>query len=415
MWRVVMASSQDSSNSSLPSAKRPKRLCHFDDSWPKEFKGIKKSSLGDTFARCVLCNSDFSIGHGGRNDVTAHVKGKRHNDIATAAGSSKSVSSYFSQPASQKTISAEARWALFIAKHNVAFLSSDHATHLFRKMFPDSEIASKFGCGRTNTTAIVKEALAPHYLAKTVRSMSTAFSLLMDESNDKTDKSCIILVRSLNEELGDVCTRFLDMPVVNIGSASNLFEALKSSLQKQGLNFNKAVAFMSDNTNVMKGARSGVQKLISHENPSLYDVGCICHLADLSVKAGMKVLAVDIDQLFVDIFYFFRNSSKRKQDFEDPWESLFTTEPEIILKHCPMRWLSLPRCVGRYLKQYNGLVSYFQSCSEAESSKVLSIVKRLENPLTRPLLLFLSYILPSMDPFLVCFKGLMRIPHVSCT
>ena len=100
-------------------------------------------------------------------------------------------------------------------------------------MFPDSEIASKFGCGRTKKTAIVKEAFAPHYLAKTVRSMSTAFSLLMDESNDKTDKSCIILVRALDEELGDVCTRFLDIPVVNIGSASNLFEALKSSLQKQ--------------------------------------------------------------------------------------------------------------------------------------------------------------------------------------
>ena len=103
-----MASSQDSSNSSLPSMKRPKRLCHFDDSWPKEFKGIKKSSLGDTFACCVLCNSDFSIGHGGQNDVTAHVKGKRHNDITKVAGSLKSVSSYFSQPASQKTISAEA-------------------------------------------------------------------------------------------------------------------------------------------------------------------------------------------------------------------------------------------------------------------------------------------------------------------
>ena len=69
---------------------------------------------------------------------------------------------------------------------------------------------------------------------------------------------------------------------------------------------------MSDTTNVMKGARSGVQKLIKNEIPALYDVGCICHLADLTVKAGLEALPVDIDQLFIDIYYF-HHSSKRKQ------------------------------------------------------------------------------------------------------
>ncbi len=55
----------------------------------------------------------------------------------------------------------------------------------------------------------------------------------------------------------------------------------------------------------MNGAISGVQKLIKNEHPNLYDVGCICHLADLTVKAGMCTLPLDIDQLFVDIFFFF--------------------------------------------------------------------------------------------------------------
>ena len=38
---------------------------------------------------------------------------------------------------------------------------------------------------------------------------------MMDESNDKTDKSCIILVRVIDSEKGETCTRFLDMPVIN--------------------------------------------------------------------------------------------------------------------------------------------------------------------------------------------------------
>jgi len=52
---------------------------------------------------------------------------------------------------------------------------------------------------------------------------------------------------------------------------------------------------MSDNTNVVKGARSGVQKLIHNECPHLYEVGRICQLADLTIKAGMKTLPIDVD------------------------------------------------------------------------------------------------------------------------
>ncbi len=138
---------------------------------------------------------------------------------------------------------------------------------------------------------------------------------------------------------------------------------------------------MSDTTNVMKGARSGVQKLIKSENRFLYDSGCICHLADLTIKAGMKSFPVDIDQLFIDVFYHIKHSSKRKQEFNDIWYSLFTSEPEEILKHCTTRWLSLLRCVGRYISQYDGLKSYFLSCDD-QTDQVRSIISRLENPLT---------------------------------
>ena len=85
---------------------------------------------------------------------------------------------------------------------------------------------------------------------------------------------------------------------------------------------------MSDTTNVMKGARSGVQKLVKDENPHLYDVGCTCHSADLTLKAGMMTLAVDIDQLFIDIFFHFFHTSKRKQEFTDLWCSLFSSKPK---------------------------------------------------------------------------------------
>ena len=78
----------------------------------------------------------------------------------------------------------------------------------FSERCSQTELAKNFSCARTKTTAIVKKALAPHFTQRVIESitMSTSapFSLMMDESNDKTDKSCIILLRLLDPQLGEV-------------------------------------------------------------------------------------------------------------------------------------------------------------------------------------------------------------------
>ena len=103
------------------------------------------------------------------------------------------------------------------------------------------------------------------------------------------------------------------MPVVNIGTASNLFHAFEECLGKHhGLDFSKVLSFMSDTTNVMKRVRSGVQKLINNRNPFMPYAGCICYLADLAVKAGMRALPVGVEQLFVDIFYIIFSIAARE-------------------------------------------------------------------------------------------------------
>ena len=74
--------------------------------------------------------------------------------------------------------------------------------------------------------------------------------------------------------------------------------------------------------------------------------------------------------------------SKRTQEFADLWCSLFTTEPEIIIKHCSTRWLSLLHCVGRYLNQLDGLKSFFRStnketCNENTTCELCTKMNRL--------------------------------------
>lgn len=56
------------------------------------------------------------------------------------------------------------------------------------------------------------------------------FGLLCDESTTRgTEKEFVTLVRIFEEE--SVVTKFLAMPVVNIGTAANLFESLNAVLR----------------------------------------------------------------------------------------------------------------------------------------------------------------------------------------
>ena len=99
------------------------------------------------------------MSHRGRNDVTSHEKTDHHKEMEKEA---KSLSSFFRPQTQQSVIKAETLWSVFTVKHNLAFLTSDHATAcmIFKEMFTDSEIAKKNSCSHTKTTDIVKNALA---------------------------------------------------------------------------------------------------------------------------------------------------------------------------------------------------------------------------------------------------------------
>jgi len=62
---------------------------------------------GDSYARCTYCASDFNITHGGGNDVTTHVRGKHHKEMAEVTSSTRSIASYYRPQTLQSVIEAE--------------------------------------------------------------------------------------------------------------------------------------------------------------------------------------------------------------------------------------------------------------------------------------------------------------------
>ena len=106
---------------------------------------------------------------------------------------------FFSQINHQSPLKLKPAGLCLLLNTNLTFLSSEHAAKLFPIMFLDSQISKKYACSCTKCTAFVKEALAPYFTKSLI---NNPFSLLIDQSNDRKNKACIILVRVLDPDIG---------------------------------------------------------------------------------------------------------------------------------------------------------------------------------------------------------------------
>ena len=92
------------------------------------------------------------------------------------------------------------------------------------------------------------------------------------------------------------------------------------------------------------------------------------------MQAGVKVLPIDVDDFFVDLFYYFDKSAKRKEEFHE-------------------------------FQEFTALHAYFDHVSESDqSSRVMRLNQHLKSPLTKLVLLFLEFALDSMCKFNAVFQ-----------
>ena len=64
--------------------------------------------------------------------------------------------------------------------------------------------------------------------------------------------------------------------------------------------------YSADNCNVMFGKHNSVLSRVREKtNGQVFDMGCICHIVNLCAGAAVKSLGLPVDDLLIDIFYFF--------------------------------------------------------------------------------------------------------------
>ena len=65
------------------------------------------------------------------------------------------------------------------------------------------------------------------------------------------------------------------------------------------------MGFSSDNCNVMIGRNNSVLTRVRAMNENVFDMGCVCHLANICVSKAVKTLPLPVDDLLTDVFFHF--------------------------------------------------------------------------------------------------------------
>ena len=123
----------------------------YNDEWASLYP-IRLANGNEFVFYRIPCKKNISCSHQGLADVKQHCNGKVHMKMASSIKESRKIAfKPVSSSIADAQIRAEVLHTNFIVQHNLAFLTADHMVPLYKKMFPDSQIAKNMKCNCPKT------------------------------------------------------------------------------------------------------------------------------------------------------------------------------------------------------------------------------------------------------------------------
>ena len=182
-------------------------------------------------------------------------------------------------------------------------------------------IAKEYASKRTKASCILNQALAPHFIRKTVEVTKNDFFPLSTGGSNGSDieKMNPLMVHFYDVNTNCTVTRFLDMCCTSgedCGLASTIFNNIDSKMTEHAVPWSNCVGFSVDNTSMSMGTHNSIISRVLTKNPSCYFMGCLCHIIHNTAHKGAEAFAIvtgfDVEDFCVDLFYYFDKSTKRK-------------------------------------------------------------------------------------------------------
>lgn len=358
---------------------------------------------------CTVCSSKMK--NCNKSSLFAHKVSMKHVKNVNAKKETVSIVQHFKKAPGlgqqDKVAKAELLISGFMAEHNMPFRQADHLVDVFKRAFPDSEIAKEVSLKKTKASYVLQDGIAWDEYQKIVNiCKENKFSLVIDESTDvSVSQNLALVIRFYDKDRSKVTDAFLDTVEVDDGSAKGLYSAVKKVFNSKEIPMNNIIGFASDNCSTMLGANNGFQALLKKDFPSVFVMGCICHSFALCASHASSKLPSWLETLLKDICCYFSRSSKRNHEFQLIQEVLQAPRHK-MLKLAQTRWLSRGMVVSRVLEQWDALSLFFQCESRTDKVDGASqIYKVMTNRGTKHMLVFLNYILAKVDKMNVEFQS----------
>jgi hypothetical protein len=128
---------------------------------------------------------------------------------------------------------------------------------------------------------------------------------------------------------------------------------------------------------------------------SLIDTGsCNLHKVHNSFGKSISAFGDDAERLTIELFYWFKRSAARREDFRDVQIDL-DLDDNFLIRHVSCRWLTLQPAIERVLQQWSAITKYFKNLPLSDKTvekndKYKVIRTMIDNPRTLLQLHFLG-------------------------
>ena len=200
-------------------------------------------------------------------------------------------------------------------KHQQSFLSNDCTSHLFKTLFPDSDIAKKFASARTKIKSIITGVLGSYAQKILLSELGTQpFSVSVDASNHNQLK-LFPLIRFFNAKVG-VQVRLLNLRSMPSETSQQIIDFIHTSLQENDLDLKQLTSFCADNAPVNFGGlhlsgQNNVCYRLKQRATQLIPVGYPAHILHNAAEKGSDCLTVDIETIVIKIASHFKSQTSR--------------------------------------------------------------------------------------------------------
>ncbi|XP_050974815.1 uncharacterized protein LOC127170690 isoform X1 [Labeo rohita] len=323
-------------------------------------------------AYCLLCKKAIKLGTLGVRALSSHAKSEKHLTAVKGLEQTTAISQFCqasvgstlprqgphcssATPASdlrvafgsEPTLRAEVLWVLHVVTRHQSYSANEEIGELFQTMFPDSDIAKSFRCGKDKTSYIARFGVAD-FIKRDLISKVTGPFVLMSKM-----KQLDLHVRFW--ESGQVQSRYLGSQFMGHATAEDLMKHVKECVDP--LDLRNLVSISMDGPNVnFKCFELFQQELAGRYGGSqLVAVGsCGLHTLHNAVKSGFSIWQVE--KLLRAMHTLFHNVPARREDYTAVTKSII-----FPLSFCGHRWLENQPVIERALEVWPSLTKYIDA------------------------------------------------------